>query len=1139
MKNLIQGCVLAAIVILSRTSFADVFSNVAEAAAEGYQVLYELNIPTDGGFRDATPVPYAVDNSLTALPFDRVAYYLELVNADGTSRWVYVSVDAFTNVARELGLPHNVLNPVSQRRCVENLNIFSNVAGIQTGISLDGGSLEMWPSNYTQARGGLFYAGNGGTYDWDDAGGTSDPGYGSFQVHRPIARQVLLAYNHWGTTDGTPDDVGIGNQSSGQPDYTFAGNAGNFAARKLVILTRPGQHVSFSAVPKNRAVVPRDLATSDATVAFAGTEREGGYVSAVLRTYRNGVFLAEQTQALTYTETIAPFALSRQIPAELASYDFEFLLEKAGVLRLVRRVTDVVAGDVYLFYGQSNAEAGLTFSPNNQSSNGYAGPWVRTFGQNADSGDATRNNLSWVPANGDGAGSNFVDPGAVGQWALVVGSKIVSDHGIPVAIINGARGGATMGQLQKDDLRPDNLDNDPGDTRWRIYNRLRYRAIQGGIAAKARALFYYQGESDADNAQIHAAGFDALYADWQVDYPGLEHIYEVQVRPGCNPVTVGNVALRQTQRAFGDQYEHVSVMATNGIEAHDGCHYRFTNGYEVLGLHHFRQVSRDLYGGPSGPNIDALNPAMAYFIDGTHTRIAVAMRDTGATINFPAAALGDFALVGTSANLTSRTVEGSTIIFTLDQPAVGSPVLEYRSHLGAGSWITNANSVGLLSFAEPVLLPGPQVTLVNPPRSQEANPGDTISVIANSDAGPGGQAVLVVLYANGVEQARSTGTSLTTTWKVPAAGAHQLRVRAFDAGGDFGEAVVSILAGSNASPGGVATGLRIWMKAERGVLRDSTSTVFAWQDQSGNNYHAMQTIAASRPTYTEGLFGLGAGLRFDGGDFLTSNLGMPTGSYTKIVRFFAIGTGLSHNLISSNVQGAAAARDHAFYVPQLIPTIFHSGSQVGSAQPVASGAATIAVCTFDATSREAKVYINGALSNTGTLDGPNTVAGFQLGAYVNANNLTGGIAEVIVYDHVLSDVERTAIFDYLDNRYRTPFGLWLKNHLGANGGAGDDPRHDGLVAVVEYALGLDPAQNNSGTLRLPQVTRTGDTIAVTYTRATDRPDVLVQLESSAGLATWTRMSDAPVATAGNLETRRFTVSSGSEQAYFRLHIQVP
>ena len=1115
-----------------------VFERVPEAGDEGFQVLYELNIPTEAAYQGTVQIPYSVDNSLTVPAFDRVAYYLELTNPDGTSRWVYVSMDAFTNNAKQLGLPHSIFNPVKHQRLVDNMNVFSNVPGVVTGTSLDGGALEMWPSGYQPGQEAFFYAGSGGVYDWSDSGGSATAaGYGSFQIHNPLARQVIFAYNRWGQSDSTADDIGIGNQPVNQPDYTFAGNAGTYAARKLVILVRPGTHVTFSAAPKNHALIPRNLATSMATVPFAGTEAEGGYGSAILRIYRNGVFQSEQVQALTYAST-APFSFNPQIPAELASYDFEVLIEKAGQRRLVRRVTDVVAGDAYLFYGQSNGEAGFTFSGNNTTSNGYAGPWVRTFGQNADSGNATRNNLSWVPANGDGAGSGYVDPGAVGQWAIVVGGKIVADHQIPVALVNGSRGGYSMPQLQKDDAQPDNLDDDA--TRARTYNRLRYRAIQGGLAAKARAMFYYQGESDVNDAQAHANGFAALYADWQTDYPGLQHFYEIQLHVGCG-VSQDNVLLREVQRAFGDVYPKTSVMATNGLNAHDGCHYRFIDGYEILGLNHFRQVSRDLYSGPAGANIDALNPASVAFTDETHTRVRVVMRDPGATIAFPTAALADFALTGTSAQITGRSVSGNSFTLDLDGSATGSPVLEYRGHVGSGAWVTNGNGVGLLAFAEPLGPFGPVVTITLPAASQEATVGSTLNIVATAANSPSGPATRMVFLVNGVPQFETTGNTLNTTWQVPTNGAHLLSVVAYDAANGSGADSLSILAGLGATPGGVSTGLRIWFKAETGVTKDTAGLVLAWQDQSGNNNHASQAMSANQPKFTDNAFGIGAGVQFDGNDYLTSATGMPTGSYTKIVRFKAVGTGTVHNLISSDVAGNAGARDHAFFVPNLYPTIYHSGSTLGSNQPVASGASVVAACTFDAANNEAKVYVDGVLRASGFLDGPNTIASFQLGAFAASAFLAGGLAEVIVYDHVLSNPDRAAVFAYLDDKYRTPFGLWLKSYYGQGGSPTADTDGDGLSTAVEYALGLNPTVADSASTRLPQVTRFGNMIEVTYQRAADHPDVITRLESSPDLTTWTPASESSLGVTGNVETRRHTatIPPGATRWFYRLHVTLP
>jgi sialate O-acetylesterase len=55
-------------------------------------------------------------------------------------------------------------------------------------------------------------------------------------VHNHDARQTLFAINHW--SQGPQADVGIGNQGSGNPDWTFASNASHYTAMRLVVLVR-------------------------------------------------------------------------------------------------------------------------------------------------------------------------------------------------------------------------------------------------------------------------------------------------------------------------------------------------------------------------------------------------------------------------------------------------------------------------------------------------------------------------------------------------------------------------------------------------------------------------------------------------------------------------------------------------------------------------------------------------------------------------------------------------------------------------------------------------------------------------------------------------------------------------------------
>ena len=73
-------------------------------------------------------------------------------------------------------------------------------------------------------------------YDFGDQPDGPADGYGSMQVHNHDAKQTLFALNHW--KEGSHADLGIGNQPTGNPDWTFAGNAGSYQAKRLRVLVR-------------------------------------------------------------------------------------------------------------------------------------------------------------------------------------------------------------------------------------------------------------------------------------------------------------------------------------------------------------------------------------------------------------------------------------------------------------------------------------------------------------------------------------------------------------------------------------------------------------------------------------------------------------------------------------------------------------------------------------------------------------------------------------------------------------------------------------------------------------------------------------------------------------------------------------
>jgi len=146
---------------------------------------------------------------------------------------VYVSMDAFTADAGKIGVPTAASGARFQQN-VANLNVFSNVAGVVTGTGLAGGNLEFWPNNYTQPNVAKVSNASDQTYDFGDQATEPVDGYGSMQIHNHDAKQTLFAVNQWKA--GSNGDVGIGNQASGNPDWTFAKNAGGYQLKRLRVL---------------------------------------------------------------------------------------------------------------------------------------------------------------------------------------------------------------------------------------------------------------------------------------------------------------------------------------------------------------------------------------------------------------------------------------------------------------------------------------------------------------------------------------------------------------------------------------------------------------------------------------------------------------------------------------------------------------------------------------------------------------------------------------------------------------------------------------------------------------------------------------------------------------------------------------
>lgn len=488
--------------------------------------------------------------------------------------------------------------------------------------------------------------------------------------------------------------------------------------------------VKLTSFPKSLQLYPRDPANVlPVTVPVVGKIIEEGYDSVVVKVFRNGLqHGSELTEILSYTNGEASFNLSPTIIPELAQYDVRLYARRGSNDLVVKTAENVVAGDVYLVQGQSNAYARAW----NGSANENLGPFLRSFGTNPIyqfDEDSTKESQRAGHAEGDTAwhaaiADESVDntdndhtPGHVGQLGVRVGAELVTNHAVPVAVMTGAHGGKQISFFQRNDANH-------ADTKTN-YGRLLWRSQQAGVSSKVRGLVFCQGEND--EAIIHGkvagsqtpagynSAFDSLYSDWQEDFTITQH-YAIQIRPKCYDwVVPSDTRVRDYQRRWGDVHARLSVFSYNAIAGQldgDFCHYDYVNGYQAMGSQLANAMGRDLYGMQNTNNIDAPNPKKASFSNVAKTEITIQMRDLDDTLLADAGVEAYFQLEqadGTAIatpTISAVSINQHTLVLTLSAPAPANAArVGFKSHkleAGGDYWVTNASGVGMLTFSEPV-----------------------------------------------------------------------------------------------------------------------------------------------------------------------------------------------------------------------------------------------------------------------------------------------------------------------------------------------------------------------------------------------------------------------------------------------------
>ena len=208
-------------------------NNVPSSEWSGYVRGLTLDIPSYAAYGASSPV-YAVDNrEFIPSSFSRIAYYIELEKKGLELNYLWVSMDSFTSDRGSIGVPTSQL--FDQTISISGMNVYSSVPSINTGTNLPGW-IEFYPTNYAEGPDNVF--------NQDDTQ-LPDGDYGAMQIHQ--GSDTLFAFNNWassafGAGQGAVD-IGLGNNGSGNQDWTFARNGQTYSIRHMEVFVLPSNDV--------------------------------------------------------------------------------------------------------------------------------------------------------------------------------------------------------------------------------------------------------------------------------------------------------------------------------------------------------------------------------------------------------------------------------------------------------------------------------------------------------------------------------------------------------------------------------------------------------------------------------------------------------------------------------------------------------------------------------------------------------------------------------------------------------------------------------------------------------------------------------------------------------------------------------
>ncbi len=215
------------------------------------------------------------------------------------------------------------------------------------------------------------------------------------------------------------------------------------------------------------------------------------------------------------------------------------------------------------------------------------------------------------------------------------------------------------------------------------------------------------------------------------------------------------------------------------------------------------------------------------------------------------------------------------------------------------------------------------------------------------------------------------------------------------------------------------SGLQLWLKADGTLWQDSARTtpatadsdpVGAWDDASGNGRHFTQATSGKRPLLRTSILNSKAIVRFDKtDDYLTNTTFGYSAAFTAFIVFKTTGLTPYQHLLESNGGGTAQVMVNSGAANLFNMTKTYTSPTYTSWH----------ILEFNRDgSNNGEIRVNNVSIGTGTMSSATGTSMF-LGIYQDGTSepFGGDMAEIILYDSVLSSTDRADVTNYLNNKY--------------------------------------------------------------------------------------------------------------------------